>query len=398
MLLVFVLVIITLLHIQFFVRNILFGVDEATFFSFTHRYLFDDDVARMSLTFAIACAGVFAICYQLAHRLGRSGARRFLSPNSEVSYSQPMWPLIASGLLQVSAAFFVIVQSGFVYQYIAEQLEQAGFILELRVVFLLLLSHLLLNVRIEEVMKSRRYKMARMITYAYIVAALMMQARSRVFEVAAIIAFTQLMWQRDKPRFKHFVFLGFALIAPNIIVLARLEWPKDFASLIDGVFSFEYTILFNNLLSAAIERGQSVGEPYTFSSSMGLILPSPIRSLLEINVVKSDYYMELAEAADIRNGGFSLLAELFTNFGWNAILVFGGVGSIIGFLNARALRVGHASMMTSVAPLFYCAFILAFRNDLGVFIKYAIQLSVIALLMHLMTKIRIFPKRKSPMT
>jgi hypothetical protein len=397
MLLVFVLLIITLLHIQFFVRNILFGLDEATFFTFTIRYLFDEDLARASLYFALTCAGAFALCYLVTHRLGKIGVRRWVPPPSGIDYALPMWPLVASGLLQIVAASIIIVQSNFVYQLIAEQLEQAGFVLELRVVFLLLLSHLLLNVRIGEVMKSPRFKWARITFYIYLVTALLMQARSRIFEVAAIIAFTQLMWDGDRLRVKYFFLMGFALIAPNLIVLGRLGWPQDFASLIDGVFSFEYTILFNNLLSAAIDAGQSVGEPYTFSSSMGLVLPSPIRSLFDVTVVKSDYYTELAEAANIRNGGFALLAELFTNFGWNAIWVFGGIGGLIGYLNARALRVGRASLMTCVAPLFYTAFILAFRNDLGVFFKYVIQLIFIAWTMNLMTKITMMPKRKHDM-
>jgi hypothetical protein len=393
MLLIIILVIFTLLHIQFFVRNILFGLEEANFFTFTIRYLFDKDLALVSLYFAFACGSAFALCYLMGHRLGKIGARRWSLPPLSRDYELPMWPLVASGLVQVVATSFIIFQSGFVYQLIAEQVEQAGFVLELRVVFLLLLSHLLLNVRIGEVMRSPRFKAARTIIYAYIVVLLLMQARSRIFEVAAVIAYTQLMWQGDKPRLKYFVFLGFALIAPNIIVLGRLGWPQDFSSLVDGVFSFEYAILFNNLLSAAIYTGYSVDQPYTFSSSMGLLLPSPIRSLFDVNVVKSDYYLDLSEAANIRNGGFALLAELFTNFGWSSIWVFGGLGGLIGFLNARALRVGLASLMTCVAPLFYIAFILAFRNDLGVFLKYVIQLIFIAWMMSLMTKITIFPKR-----
>jgi hypothetical protein len=394
MLLVFVLLIIVLLHIQFFVRNILFGTDEATFFIFTIRYLFDEDIARASLHFASACAGAFALCYFVAHHLGRIGSHRWPPPPRGSGYALPMWPLVASGLLQIMAAGLIIVQSGFAYQRIAEQLEQAGFVLELRVVFLLLLSHLLLNVRLGEVMRSPRFKAARSITYWYIAAALLMQARSRVFEVAAVLAFTQLMWHGDKLRLKYFVFLGLALVAPNIIVLGRLGWPQDFATLIDGVFSFEYTVLLNNLLSAAIDAGPSVGEPYTFASSLGLLLPSPIRSLFGMAVVKSDYYLELAQAANIRNGGFALLAELFTNFGWNATWVLGGMGGLIGFLNARALRVGRATMMTSAAPLLYTAFILAFRNDLGVFIKYAIQLLVIAGLMNLLIRATVPPRRE----
>lgn len=394
MLLVFVLLIIVLLHIQFFVRNILFGTDEATFFIFTIRYLFDQDVARASLYFATGCALAFAMGYLIAHYIGRAGASRWSHPPPGTPYALPLWPLLAAGLLQVVAAFGIVIQSGFAYQLIAEQLEQAGFVLELRVVFLLLLSHLLLNVRIAEILTSPRFKAARVITVLYILAALLMQARSRIFEVAAVLAFTQLMWHGDKLRLKYFAVLGLALIAPNIIVLGRLGWPQDVATLIDGVFSFEYTVLFNNLLSAAIDSGPNVNAPYTFAPSLGLLLPSPIRSLLGIEVIKSDYYAELAEAANIRNGGFALLAELFTNFGWDAIWVLGGMGSLIGYLNARATRVGRASMLTSAAPLLYTAFILAFRNDLGVLIKYAIQLLVIALLMNFMISLFAALKRR----
>ena len=52
-------------------------------------------------------------------------------------------------------------------------------------------------------------------------------------------------------------------------------------------------------------------------------------------------------------------------------------------MNARAMRVGRASILISTAPLLYTAFILAFRNDLGVFLKYAIQLFIFALIMNL---------------
>jgi hypothetical protein len=382
MLLAFILLIMVLLHVQFFVRNILFGTDEVDFFIFTIRYLFDKEVARTSLYFSVSCALAFATCYLVAHRLGRSNRRRpRMLHLGGTYYSLPLWPLISAGVLQVLASFNIVIQSGFEYQAIAEQFGEGAFILELRVIFLLFLSHLLLNVRMSEVMTSPHFKTARIVTYLYILAALLMQARSRVFEVAALICFTTLMWQGDKIRLKYFIVLGLALIAPNIIVLGRLGWPEDFSKLVDGLFSFEYSVLFNNLLSASIQGGPNLNEPYTFSPSLSLLLPSPIRSLLGIEIVKSDYYTELSELANIRSGGFSLLAELFTNFGWSAIWVLGALGALIGYLNARAMRVTRASMLTAAAPLLYTAFILAFRNDLGVFIKYTIQLLVIAMLM-----------------
>jgi len=382
MLLAFIVLILVLLHVQFFVRNILFGTEEVNFFVFTIRYLFNEDVARASLYFSTACTVAFAVCYLLAHRLGRGRAPRpMIDPSGRTPYKLPLWPLISMGLLQVVATFKFVIQAGFDYHVIAEQFEQGAFVLELRVIYLLLLSHLLLNVPLREIRRSPHFKLVRVITYLYILASILMQARSRVFEVGALICFSHLVWHGDKLKVRYFAVLGVALLLPNIIVLARLGWPSDVVTVIDGIFSFEYTVLFNNLLSAAIDAGPNVNQPYTFTPSLGLLLPSPVRTLLGMAIEKSDYYSELAETANIRGGGFSLLAELFTNFGWETVWVLGGVGALLGFLNARAMRVGRASMMTSAAPLIYTAFILAFRNDLGVFIKYSIQLLVIALIM-----------------
>ena len=383
----FILLIIVLLHIQFYVRNILFGTDEATFFTFTIRYLFDKDVALNSLYFAVSCAVAFAIGYLMAHRVARP--KRIFALPTQTNYSLPLWPLVSAGLLQIFASFSVAIQTGFVYQRIAEHMEEAGFVFELRVVFLLLLSHLLLNVRLSEVLSDRRYRFARIITYSYIVAALLLQARSRVFEIGAVVAFTHLMWNGDRLRLRFFVAVGAALIVPNIIVLGRLNWPGDISTLINGIFSFEYTVLFNNLLSASINAGPNVNEAYTFTPTLGLLLPSPVRALLDIEVVKSEYYLELSKAANIENGGFSLLGELYTNFGWSAPFVLAAMGGAIGFLNAKAKRVGRVSILISAAPMLYTAFILAFRNDLGVFIKYSVQLIIIALVLSFLFRLKI---------
>lgn len=383
MLLIFIVAIIFLLHIQFFLRNIFLGTYEVNFFNFTIRYLFDEDMAKMSLYFACFCAVGFAVAYLVARRIGLPRSHYTFDQRSRFAYGLPTWPVVSFGLLQVIAALSLSLQSGFVYQTMAEQLEKAGFIFELRIVFLLLISNLLLNVPLRVVMNSREFKAVRYVTYLYIFAMLVMQVRSRVFEVVAVIAFAHLIWQKDRVRVKYFFMLGAALIAPNIIVLGRLGWPESFSLLIDGVFSFEYTVLFNNLLSAAIEAGPSTEGSYTFSKSLGLLLPSPVRSVLDIEVNKSNYYLDLSEVANIRNGGFSLLAELYTNFGWHAIWVFSAVGAVIGYLNSRAMRAGKVGIINSTAPLFYIAFILAFRNDLGVFIKYSIQLFLIATVLHM---------------
>jgi len=71
MLLAFVLIILMLLHVEFFVKNIFFGTDEVNFFGFRIRYLFDQDVAIASLAFSVGCILAFACSYLLTQRLAR---------------------------------------------------------------------------------------------------------------------------------------------------------------------------------------------------------------------------------------------------------------------------------------------------------------------------------------
>ena len=381
MLLLFVIFIFVLLHVQFFVRNIFFGVDESTFFTFTVRYIFERDIAIASLWFSIICTAAFALGYWAAYgkrqpvKLGDAFAAHKRSPT-------PLGALAAAGMLQVVAGLYVVVTSRFQYQAIAETLESSGFMFELRVLYLVLLSHLMLNVPLADILQLRRYRSVLYVLGGYIVSTLLLQQRSRLFEVAAITLFTQLMWAGDKVKLKYFAVVGLALLAPNVIVLGRLGWPENFSALVDGLFSFEYTILFNNLLSAAIDAGPQTAGGFTFTPSLGLMLPSPIRALFGIDVQKSEYYGDLADIAQIKNGGFSLLAEMFTNFGWASPLVLLGLGLMIGRFNRSVSRVGRVSVMAAAAPLFYTAFILAFRNDFGVFLKYVLQLLVVAAILH----------------
>lgn len=83
-----------------------------------------------------------------------------------------------------------------------------------------------------------------------------------------------------------------------------------------GLFSIEYSVILNNILGGAIEHRYVVQEPLTFLKSLWLIIPSPVRTLLGIEVIKSEAYDALVHIADVRNGGYSMLAEMFQNFGW----------------------------------------------------------------------------------
>lgn len=380
MLLAVIIFVFFLMHIQFLLRNLLFGVHEGNFFIFTIEYIFDRATALSSLYFSIACALAFAIGYLLLYRFGRVRRSSLLHPEKGTRYLLPLWPLILSGIFQFFVILNILVSSGFSYHVIAIKLEGSGFLTELRLVFLLLVAHLSLNVPLGEIVKRRRYRIVRCIVLAYIVALFLLQARSRIFEILAIFGFSYLAWNNDKIKLKYFLFLGLGMIVPNLVVLARLGPMLDFETIKNGIFSFEYSILFNNMLSAAISDGPIRNDSFTFSGSLGLIIPSPIRSAFGISVEKNDFYQYLSNESNVSNGGFSLLAELFANFGWGSVVVMFITGGLIGFLNSRALRVGRVSIYNSAAPLLYVAFLLSFRNDLGVLIKYSVQLFFIALI------------------
>ena len=379
MLLFFILFIFFILHVQFLLRNILFGTDQATFFYFNISYLFDQATSQKALLFTLACAASFAVGYLLLYRRRKLSTVNMSAEVNLKSCRGELYTLNFAGLVQVVYGVIQLLNSGFSYNVMAEAKMDFGIVFELRIFFLILLAHLLLNVPWIQVIKRRELRLTRWVVIAYFIITLLGQARSGLFEIAAIILVTQLMWIGDKVKFKYVLFVVGALLVPNLIVLGRLGAIDDLGLLIDGLFSFEYSILFNNMLSAAIDSGGITNGSLSFVPSLLLIVPSFVRAMFGLEVVKSSYYVDLSAAADVRGGGFSLLAEMFSNFGWFAPLVFGAIGILLGRAFSRAARVGGVDFFGATAPLLYVAFVLAFRNDFGVFLKYVVQLYLIAL-------------------
>lgn len=385
MLLFFIMFIFFILHIQFLLRNVLFGTDEVYYFNFKVTYLFDQLVSQKSLLFALACAGCFALGFYLFYRRRKSSLTTVDLKGSR----RALLALNISGLVQVIYGIDLLLSSGFSYQVMAEAKMDLGFVFELRIFYLLLLSHLLLNVPWAEFIKQRLFRWTRWILIVYVLIAVLGQSRSVIFEIAAVVIITQLIWNNDRFKFKYALLVFGAMLVPNFVVLGRLGEIDDVWVLINGLFSFEYSILFNNMLSGVIESNESTNGNLSFIPSLLLIIPSPIRGFFGLTVVKSDYYENLALVTGVRNGGFSLLAEMFSNFGWYAPFVFGVVGVLIGYLFSRAARVGKVTLLGATAPLVYVAFVLAFRNDFGVFIKYVVQILLIAAIFSFLLKPRL---------
>lgn len=384
MLLFFILAMLFILHAQFLIRNIVFNTYESTFFQFTQSYLFDKHIAALSLLFTVLCAASFTISYSRVYNQRFNPI--FIAPVKSSSTRLIMYICLFFGITQATANFVLAYISGFQYQAMAETLESSAFIFELRIIFLLCFSYLTLNVSPYALWRGHQYRFFRFAVFVYTLSVVVVQSRSRVFELLAIPIFAYLMWSGDKVRWRYIGALLIALTVPNLIVLGRLGMPGSLGDLISGLFSIEYSVILNNILGGAIEHRYVVQEPLTFLKSLWLIIPSPMRTLLGIEVIKSEAYDALVHIADVRNGGYSMLAEMFQNFGWWSFLVFALMGWIIGSLNKRAFYVGHADIFAAMAPLIYTGFVLGLRNDFGVFLKFAIQLLMIALFLRVLTR------------
>ncbi len=381
MLLFFLIALIFVLHIQFLIRNLVFDTYDINFFQFTQSYMFDRTIATESLLFVSFCTLAFALGYRYTYK------RRILNNLGTADHGQSLDNISKLysifGLSQAAANLILSAISGFQYQAIAETLESSAFIFELRIIFLICFAFIVLNIPPKTLWRDPAYRTFRIIFFIYTVSIIILQSRSRIFELFSIPLFAYLMWNGDKIKWRYISVLLLALVIPNIIVLGRLGLPGSFGDLLSGLFSVEYSVVLNNFLGGAIEGRYSVHEPLTFLKSLWLIIPSPIRNLLGIEVIKSDAYDALVRIADVRNGGYSMMAEMFQNFGWFSIPVFGGMGYAIGSLNRRAAAVGSVPIIAAAAPLIYAAFFVTLRNDFGVFLKFTVQAFVIAYLLRM---------------
>lgn len=380
MLLFFVLIIFFLLHIQFLFRNLVFGISELYYFDFLLVYPYDESVARSTLMFSLICTFAFAIGYQIAKKLTLKkycdrGSSPYVPSKSVLRLTNFF------SLIPILYMLILGIVTGFDYGSMVSIRETSTFIFELRMIFLVMLSYILLNSGVKLFFNAPNFRTTRSLLYVYIVLSLLFQARSLAFEVLSIIAFSHIVGGKDKIRLLYVIGVLISLVIPNVIVMGRLGTPDSPEKLLSGLFSFEYSILINKFLSAAVEK-DSLLDTYSFIPTLQLIVPSPIRNLFGLVVEKSDYYSEMSDLANISSGGFSLLAEMYSNFGYYSSAVFLVMGAIMGHLNSKAMRLGRVSILTAIAPLLYASFILSFRNDLGVFLKYSVQLFFVGCLLY----------------
>lgn len=388
MLLFIVIFIVFMLHFEFLLRFLLLGADETTYFTFTARYPFDRAMALQSLLFVLACMAAFVLVYQFFY------SRRTFDPPTEAlsnlrPYRREIRLLTLLGGFHLAIAIILAFTTGLNYSAIVEIKQQYSIIFQSRMIMLILMAHLLLNIPMKQFFSRPELRLLRCVLGIYMLVTALLQVRSELFEIAEVIAFTQLMWHRDKIKLKYVALLICALIVPNLIMLERIGIPDDPGVMIKGIFSFEYTTIFNSILSAAMSTTHHLSDGLTFAPALKLLIPSPLRMLFGIEVPPRAYYEDISLEADVLGGGFSFIAEMYSNFKWYAPLVFGGLGAMLGYMNARAARVGRVPFFYAVAPQLFGYFILAFRNDFGIFLKSSIQIFMIAFALDILMRMRL---------
>lgn len=393
MLLFFIIFVIFIINIQFLIRNIFFDVDSVQFFMFNNTYPFTKDMAEETLLFVFVCTIALCVGYWFSSSCisyRRNRVRMYVVRSvSEFSLAINMISIFL--LIQIIAAAYVIFDSGFSYVAINESKRNFNFIFELRMLPLLLLSYVCLNLNPKTWFGERKLILPMTLLVIYIVLSISLQARSVVFQVVAILMFCWLAWNGNKIKIKYILLLCCALIIPNILILFRF-FGSGLLSLdyiAGNLFTIEYSVIFNNILSGVILSDSDPLWGESFIPNLMLVVPSPLRELLDIGSGSTDVYSTIGKNSGVLGGGFSLFAEMYLNFKWWSIFGFVIFGLFLGKITTGALfHLSRANILNAAAPLVYISFVLLLRNDLGVFMKYVIQLYIMCVIIYPVIKKR----------
>jgi hypothetical protein len=378
-----------LLLYVFFILHLVFAID----------YLLNKDSALIQNFFGttlevkhsyetIDNTVMFIIICFLALLIGLAMGRRLASRIRVYRKTQINFHLVSVSI-SVYLVFFIlfglagIIKNGFNYHQLVAYREAFNILFEFRIVGHLLISNFILSGK-----RFTNFQVFLLFLYIFILVAF--QARSTIMEFVLIFGLSFVILKRDKIKMNYILILiSLSLLLPNLFVIVRY-WPLPFEEVVSNFFKFEYKLLFNLILIEAIDAYNEVmllGDTF-LSSTFSLLVPSFLRGIFDITIVKSDIYADLSRDAGILGGGFSLLGELFINFGWYSWIYFMLNGFVLSYWRGKLLKQcaffkESVNFMQSGYALFLAATILSFRNDLGVYMKYIFQLLIVMLILNL---------------
>jgi hypothetical protein len=396
MLLLFAMFVFYLLHIHFLAKHLIWGVSGAYFFNLYAPYRFSHEVAVETLVYCVSCAVAFVAGHVLSKPVLDKRLRR-LGENevSGADLRKAVRLLNIFLVFHIGLGLYALAKAGFNYSAIFNLKMSMSFLFHSRAMLLVLLGFVCLNIPSERWFRQRELRGTARLLIVYFVVSVFMQSRSVVFECGAVVGFSWLMWQGNRIRVRYIVVLLCMMVVPNLIALPRFGRGLDWQETLHGIFSFEYSVAMDNIISATIAADHRPLPMDLFISIPSLLVPSPVRKVLGTEITPGaggDYYRLILEDAGVLGGGFSLLAQMYMTLGWWGISMFVFLGFLIGKLIKGAANVGKVGLLYAAAPLIYAQFIISLRNDFATFAKYSIQVMLVAMVMKWILRTRWIPR------
>lgn len=378
---------ILIVHFSFFLQLYISGDTQISFFGFISEFNYTKQVADECLIYIFLCTIALIIGYTFSLT-----NKRFIPLT--ISQSQPnniqniRSFFRISCIIQIAIVLIVIIKGGGNYQKMASVRESMNFLFELRIFPLLAFVYLLQFISKKTVKEYRSEIILFSTLMAFFV---IVQARSLLVESGCVLGYYFCKKNKDKIKIKYIVILYILSIVPNLIVLGRLTSEQSDLTNIEtwkNIFTYEYTILFNNIVAEVISSTKDIDYGVTIIPSLGLLFPSFIREFLGISIHK-DLLNTIAINAGVLGGGFSMFAELYLNFGWLSLIIFYFMGLYLAKLDSKWFTAKTIPLKYAMIPIIFSYILLGLRNDLGVLIKQIIQIHIAFFIIQYIVKVKI---------
>jgi hypothetical protein len=340
----------------------------------------------------IVKAAITNICLLIAAVLGFKMSKNTVIKShlsgSNLSLKKIKYTYLFFGIIFLATFVPLVLESDLNYWRLDEIRKQNFALFELRVVIYLII--------IFQFSRTRRLvpvnKIEAVIYIVFCLILLLFQARSVVLEVIILVVILG-TYSADNFRLNSRVLFLLCVLPflPNIFVFARLGFYDNFNDNLQQFFRFEYLSIFNLMQFEYIENLHLYDFNFPLIDSLGILLPSVLRDLLGINIIKSNFYELLAIKSQVTFGGMSLPVELAVNFGLFSVILVFCVSYMLGLMRntfVQRIHTDRFSFILATYPILVSYLIISLRNDLGVLIKQVVYLFIIGLALEILRRVR----------
>lgn len=360
-----------LVHVLFCFMYLVFDVKSQDFAGQKIEFVFDEksvyQILTISLISILAMIAAFITPLKITFR-----NRNLKRKRVEAGFYLFAIPLLIF-------LFYKIISSGGNYGIMATEREKYSFLIELRIIpYLLFIQYASQNYI------SMRH-LVKFLTFIAVLALILFQARSLLVEVIIIMMCLRLRQKNDKFQMKYYLIAFCFVPLSNISIALRSGYSLD--KYISEMFKFEYLIIFNNIVAAAMkfEFNQKID---WIKERIFLILPSPIRKIIGIENPSNEMFLDVSAAANLTSGGFSYLANSYILFGYYSAIFLYLIYLTVEIVRRNYFLSKVDNYLSYSFPLMLSCVLLAIRNDAGVLLKQLIQIIIIAMIMNMISRVR----------